>query len=64
MGRAVALTESILNLHKNQVSELTIIPSGGGVFEIKVNGKLLFSKAELGRFPEEGEAESLVKEAI
>jgi len=43
---------------------MTIIPSGGGVFEIKVNGKLLFSKAELGRFPEEGEAENLIKEAI
>lgn len=43
---------------------MTIIPSGGGVFEIKVNGKLLFSKSELGRFPEDGEAENLVKEAI
>jgi selenoprotein W-related protein len=43
---------------------MTIISSGGGVFEIKVNGKLLFSKAELGRFPEEGEAENLIKEAI
>lgn len=58
------MTESILNQHKNEISELTIIPSSGGVFEIKVNGKLLFSKAELGRFPEDGEAENLVKEAI
>lgn len=58
------MTENILNQHKNEISEMTIIPSGGGVFEIKVNGKLLFSKAELGRFPEEGEAENLIKEAI
>ena len=64
LSRAVALTESILNQHKNEISEMTIIPSSGGVFEIKVNGKLLFSKSELGRFPEDGEAENLIKEAI
>lgn len=64
MDRAVALAENLLNQHKNDVSELVIIPSQGGVFEIRVNDKLLFSKAELGRFPEEGEAENLVKEAI
>ncbi|MGM0397344.1 MAG: SelT/SelW/SelH family protein [Bacillota bacterium] len=64
MDRAVALAKKILNQQKNNISELAIIPSQGGVFEIKVNDKLLFSKAEFGRFPEEGEAEGLIKEAI
>ena len=32
-----------------------LIESGGGVFEIKVNGHLIFSKKQLSRFPEEGE---------
>jgi selenoprotein W-related protein len=29
--------------------------SSGGVFEIEVDGELIFSKAQLGRFPAEGE---------
>ena len=64
LRRAVALSEKILDEHKLAIAELTIIPSGGGVFEITVDGKLLFSKTELGRFPEEGEAEEIIRNAI
>ncbi len=33
--------------------------SGGGVFEITVDGELLFSKKELNRFPEDAEVDAL-----
>ena len=64
LSRAVALSEKILDEHKLTIGGLTIIPSSGGVFEISVDGKLLFSKTELGRFPEEGEAEEIIRNAI
>jgi len=32
----------------------------GGVFEVQVDGKLVFSKKELGRFPEPGEVEATI----
>lgn len=32
-----------------------LVPSSGGVFEISVDGRKIFSKKELGRFPEDGE---------
>ena len=32
-----------------------MIPSGGGVFEVEVDGTLIFSKKELDRFPEDEE---------
>ena len=32
-----------------------MIPSGGGVFEVVVDGRLLHSKKRTGRFPESGE---------
>jgi len=32
-----------------------LIPSGGGVFEVMVDGRLIFSKRQLGRFPEPDE---------
>ena len=38
------------------------IPSSGGVFEIIVNGSLIFSKKQLGRFPNDGEIVQLIRE--
>jgi selenoprotein W-related protein len=38
-----------------------LVPSGGGVFEVTVDGKKIFSKKDLGRFPEDGEILSLVQ---
>ena len=38
-----------------------MIPSGGGVYEITVDGTLLFSKKALGRFPEDGEVVGLIE---
>lgn len=38
-----------------------LIESGGGVFEIKANGHLIFSKKQLGRFPEDEEISNLIK---
>lgn len=42
-------------------SEIELISSGGGVFEIKIGKDLIFSKKSLGRFPESGEILSLIK---
>ena len=40
---------------KQEISEFVIIPSDGGRFEVAVDGELMFSKLEAGRFPEEDE---------
>jgi len=32
---------------------MTLIPSGGGCFELTANGQLLYSKLKTGSFPEE-----------
>lgn len=47
----MGLAESVLDQLGMEVRELTLIPSGGGVFEVKVNDDLVFSKKKLGRFP-------------
>jgi selenoprotein W-related protein len=35
--------------------------SGGGVFEITIDGTLVFSKKRLGRFPTDDEIDALVR---
>jgi selenoprotein W-related protein len=42
-------------------ADVALIAGSGGVYEITVNGKNIFSKARAGRFPEPGEIVSLVK---
>jgi len=43
-------------------ADVGLIPSGGGVFEIVVDGALLFSKKQLGRHPQPGEVIRLIAE--
>ena len=38
-----------------------LISSGGGVFEVTLNNSLIFSKKDLGRFPNENEIEDLIE---
>lgn len=64
LGRAVALSRSILGEFKNGIVELKLIPSSGGVFEISLNDEMFFSKKELDRYPEKDEIEGLLREKI
>ncbi|MBT8362205.1 MAG: Rdx family protein [Deltaproteobacteria bacterium] len=41
-------------------TSVELIGSSGGVFEVVVDGKQLFSKKKLGRFPEIGEIVHLI----
>ena len=40
--------------------DVELIASSGGVFEVSVDGKTIFSKKALNRFPEEGEIRRLL----
>ena len=40
--------------------DATLIPGSGGVFDVTIDGKLIFSKKKVGRFPEEGEVLGLM----
>jgi selT/selW/selH-like putative selenoprotein len=40
-------------------AEIELAKSGGGVFEITVDGRLVFSKKQLGRFPTDAEIDDI-----
>ena len=40
--------------------EVELVKGVGGVFEITVDGRLAFSKKQLGRFPEDSEIDAVV----
>jgi selenoprotein W-related protein len=47
------LTGKLLTTYKQQIQELKLNPGGGGCFELSVNGDLIYSKLETGKFPDE-----------
>ena len=49
---------------KYNEADIKLISSGGGVFEITLDNELIFSKKALGRFPDDGEIDNLIDQAI
>ncbi len=47
------MTEKIAHDYKERISRLTLVPSSGGVFEVRANGREIYSKKATGEFPEE-----------
>jgi selenoprotein W-related protein len=46
------LTEKLITEFKDKIKRLILVPSGGGRFEVSINGVQIFSKLKTGRFPE------------
>ena len=56
--RAFRLAESLLEQWPSEIESLTLVPSDGGIFDVEVDGELIFSKAAAGRHAEPGEVEA------
>jgi len=56
----VSLTEELIKAYKREISNLVLIPSDGGCFEVKKNDVLVFSKLGADRFPETGEVRAIL----
>ncbi len=50
----------LLNAWAPRIARATVLPSGGGRFEVTLDGELRFSKAALNRHPRPGEVLDLV----
>jgi selenoprotein W-related protein len=51
----------LLGEFEENIEALTLVPSSGGVFEVSVNGRLLYSKRKTGRHAEPGEVVEQVR---
>jgi selenoprotein W-related protein len=62
--QAVELTREIVDGWSDRLSEIRLVPSSGGRFEVLLDGDLIFSKASLERHAEPDEIASLLTERI
>jgi selT/selW/selH-like putative selenoprotein len=60
----VSVTADLIQEFEPQVSSWTLIPGGGGAFEVKVGDKLVYSKLQTGRHTDSKELRKLIKAAL
>ena len=58
------MTDEILSNYQHIIDSLTLITGAKGVFDVKVNDELIFSKKALGRHAEPGEVLQLFQEVV
>ena len=51
----------LLEQHEGDLSALEVIPGANGIFDVHVDGELVFTKSMLGRYPEPDEVVPLIE---
>lgn len=62
--RASWMTQELLMTFDTDLGEVALVPDSGGIFEVRVDGDLIWSKRERGRFPESKELKQLVRDRV
>ncbi|MDR5170426.1 SelT/SelW/SelH family protein [Methylobacillus flagellatus] len=62
--RAAWMAQELLTTFESDIERVSLVPGTGGIFEVRLNGELLFSRKEHGRFPESKELKQLVRDRI
>ena len=62
--RAAWLAQELLTTFEQDLYSVSLKPGSGGIFEISLNGQLIFSRKEAGRFPEAKEVKQLIRDCI
>lgn len=58
------MVAEVLERIKDGLAEAVLVPSSGGVFDVRLGDTLLFSKDQTGRFPHPGEVLEAVRRTV
>jgi selenoprotein W-related protein len=62
--RATWLAQELLTTFEQELGEVALVPGTGGVLEVRLDGEVIFSRAEEGRFPESKELKQSIRDRI
>ena len=62
--RAGWMAQELLTTFSEELGEVALVPGTGGVFDIRVDGELVWSRAERHGFPDIKELKQLVRDRI
>lgn len=64
LSRACWMAQELLTTFEQELDEVALQPGHGGTFDVHLNGELVFSRAQEGRFPESKELKQLVRDKV
>jgi len=64
MLRAAWMAQELLTTFDGEITELTLKPGTGGVFEVTADDELVWSRKQEGRFPDITELKQRVRDVI
>ncbi|WP_188812231.1 SelT/SelW/SelH family protein [Hymenobacter cavernae] len=62
--RAAWMAQELLTTFDTELGEVALVPGTGGIFEVRLNDELIFSRKEASRFPESKELKQLIRDRI
>lgn len=62
--RAAWMGQELLTTFEADIKSLNLAPGAGGIFDVRLNGALIFSRKQAGRFPESKELKQLIRDQI
>lgn len=62
--RAAWMAQELLTTFESELGGVTLVPGTGGVFKVSLDGSLLWSRQDQGRFPEMKELKQIVRDRI
>ena len=62
--RAGWTAQELLTTFTAELGEVALVPGTGGVFDVRVDGELVWSRKEEGGFPELSELKRLVRDRV
>ena len=60
----MSLATEILQDFEPQIAELVLVPSSGGVFEVELDGELIFSKKAIARHAHASEVTDILRKRL
>lgn len=62
--RAAWTAQELLTTFEAEISGVTLMPGVGGIFDVRIDGALIWSRRAQGRFPEIKELKQLVRDRV
>ncbi len=62
--RAAWMAQELLTTFETELGGVTLVPGTGGIFEVRIDKEIIFSRKEQGHFPEAKELKQRVRDRI
>lgn len=62
--RAAWMAQELLTTFHDELGEVALVPGTGGVLDVRVDEQLVWSRQQVGRFPEMKELKQLIRDQV